>query len=197
MALRIDTFNKKLAALNVELVRDEDEGQTYFYIIDTETEDQLGEMITVAKINDLTEAQWMEEINERIAERETDEEEEEESEGDDSTMAGTLNKYRPTYVKTVNWSGSASVDNGDEVAELLRGLNPDETCAIADHLFGEIPGTHFAKYQNLNRGQRRMNAGNRIRALIKRGEKTAADLQAAIRGDDLTDGLYEVEIPAL
>ncbi|MNO38269.1 hypothetical protein D3C76_283700 [compost metagenome] len=189
MALRIDTFNKKLAALNVELVRDEDEGQTYFYVIDTETEDQLGEMITVAKINDLTEAQWMEEINERIAEREVEEEsdDEESDEEDDSTMAGTLNKYRPGYVKTVNWSGSASVDNGDEVAEMLRGLNPDETCAIADHLFGEIPGTHFAKYQYLNRGQRRMNAGNRIRALIKRGEKTAADLQAAIRGDDLVD----------
>lgn len=186
MALRIDTFNKKLAALNVQLVRGEDEGQTYFYVIDTNTEDQLGEMIEVAKINDLTEAQWMEEIEECIAQREV-EDEDEESEEEDSTMAGTLNKYRPTYVKTVNWSGTASVDNGDEVAEMLRGLNPDETCAIADHLFGELPGTHFAKYQYLNRGQRRMNAGNRIRALIKRGEKTAADLQAAIKGDDLID----------
>lgn len=118
---------------------------------------------------------------------ELDDAEDEESEEETGTMSETLAKYRATYVPTVNYSGAKSVDNGDEVAELLRGLSPDETCAVADHLFGEMAGTHWEKYQSLNKGQRRMNAGNRIRALIKRGEKTVEDLAAAIKGDDLID----------
>lgn len=184
MALRIDHLNKKISAQvgAIELVRDE-EG-CFTFEIDGETCDFE---INAEKLSDLPQAEWLAMAVQALADAEPEDEESDEDEDDESTMSGTLNKYRPTYVKTVNFSGSASVDNGDEVAELLRGLNPDETCAIADHLFGEIPGTHFAKYQYLNRGQRRMNAGNRIRALIKRGEKTAADLQAAIRGDDLVD----------
>lgn len=182
MALRIDHLNKKLANHGVQLIRD-DEGTLIFVAMD-------GEEITPAecgKLNEMTEAEWMAAAEAAHEQWLEEADKEEESDEDDSTMSGTLAKYRPGYVKTVNYSGTASVDNGDEVAELLRGLNPDETCAIADHLFGELPGTHFEKYQYLNKGQRRMNAGNRIRALIRRGEKTVDDLQAAIRGDDLVD----------
>jgi len=120
-------------------------------------------------------------------EEETEEELDDEAEETEVTMSKILLKYRATYVKAVSNSGNASLNNGDEVAALLQALSPDETCAVADHLFGEFPGTHFAKYQGLNNGSRRMNAGNRIRALIKRGTKTIADLEAAIRGDDLVD----------
>lgn len=114
-----------------------------------------------------------------------------------SKMSSTLVKYRPIYVKSTSANGNASLHNGDEVAELLSRLSPDETCAVADHLFGEFPGTHYEKYARLNLGSRRMNAGNRIRALIKRGEKTIADLEAAIKGDDLKcsdDEMFETEI---
>jgi hypothetical protein len=121
------------------------------------------------------------------ADEHDDPELDDEPEEETGTMSETLAKYRATYVPTVNYSGAKSVDNGDKVAELLRGLSPDETCAVADHLFGEMAGTHWEKYQSLNKGQRRMNAGNRIRALIKRGEKTVEDLAAAIKGDDLID----------
>lgn len=133
----------------------------------------------------------------KLAYRSALEIEDDESEEETGTMSETLAKYRATYVPTVNYSGAKSVDNGDEVAELLRGLSPDETCAVADHLFGEMAGTHWEKYQSLNKGQRRMNAGNRIRALIKRGEKTVEDLAAAIKGDDLKasdDEMFEMEV---
>lgn len=124
-------------------------------------------------------------------------EEEEEEEEVGSKMSSTLVKYRPIYVKSTSANGNASLHNGDEVAELLSHLSPDETCAVADHLLGEFPGTHYEKYARLNLGSRRMNAGNRIRALIRRGEKTIADLEAAIKGDDLKcsdDEMYETEI---
>lgn len=101
-------------------------------------------------------------------------------------MSNTLIKYRPGYTKTTSYNGSASLDNDDEVAELLRGLSPDETCAVADVIMGTEPMFHVEKYQSLNPGSRRMNAGNRIRGAIRRGDKTLADLEAAIKGDDLT-----------
>jgi hypothetical protein len=102
-------------------------------------------------------------------------------------MSGTLLQYRPVYVPTVAYSGNSSLDNGDEVAALLRGLSPDETCAVADRLFGLPPMYHWERWQHLNKGQRRMNAGNRIRAVIRREERTLDDLLAALKGDDLTE----------
>lgn len=183
MALRIDHFNKKLAALNVELVKDE-EGE-YFYVIDTDTEDQLGEMIIVAKLNQLTEEQWMEEINERIALREVEEEEGDEEE-EEGKMSETLRKYRQGYAKTTSYNGNHSLDNGDQVAELMRGMSPQEACALADKAFGESEFHHWEKYQHLNPGSRRMNAGNRIRAAVRRGDLTIEQLRDAVAGKDIT-----------
>lgn len=102
-------------------------------------------------------------------------------------MSSTLLQYRPVYVPTVSYSGNASLDNGDEVAALLRGLSPDETCALADAVFGVDPGHHWEKWQHLNAGQRRMNAGNRIRAVVRRGECTIEDLAALVGGSDLVE----------
>lgn len=113
-----------------------------------------------------------------------DDEESEDEEGE-GKMSETLRKYREVYVPTTSYNGNASLDNGDEVAALLRGLSPDETCAVADALFEVAPGHHWERWQSLNAGSRRMNAGNRIRALVRRGEKTVADLEAAINLKDL------------
>ena len=93
------------------------------------------------------------------------------------SMSETVAKYRLGYVKVVSYSGNNSLDNGDDVAEILRGMSPDETCALADKVF-EAPAFHHAeRWQHLNAGSRRMNAGNRIRAAFKRGEVTAQQLR--------------------
>lgn len=102
-------------------------------------------------------------------------------------MSSTLLQYRPVYVPTTSYSGNASLDNGDEVAALLRGLSPDETCAIADAVLNVAPGHHWEKWQHLNAGQRRMNAGNRIRAVVRRGECTVEDLANIVGGAGLTE----------
>lgn len=186
MAIRIDHLNKALATEigNIELQKFDG----YFTFFDDES-NQLGESVMVNSISQLTKEQWMDLAQEAFdsAEEAANLEGDDEEESEEATMSKILLKYRATYVKVVSNSGNASLNNGDEVAALLQGLSPDETCAVADHLFGELPGTHFEKYAHLNNGSRRMNAGNRIRALIKRGEKSVADLEAAIKGDDLVD----------
>ena len=115
-----------------------------------------------------------------------EEEEEDEEEEDEGKMAQTLRKYRQGYVKTASYNGNHSLDNGDEVAELLRGMSPQEVCALADKAFGQPEFHHWEKYQSLNVGSRRMNAGNRIRAAVKRGDLTIDDLKAAVAGKDIT-----------
>lgn len=85
-------------------------------------------------------------------------------------MARTLDKYRDKYQRCVAYSGKASLNNGDAVAQLLKNASPQEACETADRLLGLEVGTLFAKYRHLNPGQIRMNASNKIRGAIKRGE---------------------------
>lgn len=109
------------------------------------------------------------------------EESDEDDEGNEKSMSNTLKKYREGYVHTTNYKGTASMDNGDAVAEALRMLSPSEVCAVADELFGEFVGHHWNKYERLNIGSRRMNAGNRIRAGVKRGDFTVEQVEKATR----------------
>lgn len=181
-------------ALQIEI------GQTIVNVTDAEgTPEQIvsikGRWVKLSNGQSISRAQALEGLEIHLANEAADaEDEESDDEEVGSKMASTLVKYRPIYVKSTSANGNSSLHNGDEVAELLSHLSPDETCAVADHLFGEFPGTHYEKYARLNLGSRRMNAGNRIRALIKRGEKTIADLEAAIKGDDLTEGMDEAEV---
>lgn len=85
-------------------------------------------------------------------------------------MSDQLKKYRVGYIKSVGPDGSRSMSNGDDLAQHLEGKSWEEVCKLADEVLGEEVGFHAAKYQNLNLGARRMNAGNRIRAAIKRGD---------------------------
>lgn len=185
MALRIDHLNKKLAALGIVLVRGEEEG---FEFNELESGEFIDSVEGVEKINDMTEAEWLE-MGEAIAltlaetRQEEDDEEEDEETG---KMSETLRKYREAYAKTTSYNGNHSLDNGDEVAALLRGMSPSDTCALADKVMGEAEFHHWEKWQHLNAGSRRMNAGNRIRGAVKRGEVTLQQLEDWVAGKDIT-----------
>jgi hypothetical protein len=95
-------------------------------------------------------------------------------------MSLTLLKYRGGYVKAVSYTSGPTLDNGDAVAQALRGHSPEQVCAIADAIFGEPIGTHFERWIHLNIGQRRMNAGNRLRAAAKKDESILESIQKLI-----------------
>lgn len=87
-----------------------------------------------------------------------------------SNLASTISKYRAAYVPTLAASGKKSLSNGDELALWLAGREADEVMAIAEIALGFAEGELALKYAHLNKGQQRMNAGNRLRAAGKRGE---------------------------
>ena len=90
--------------------------------------------------------------------------------GSAASMSRQLQKYRGGYKVCITASGTKSLNNGDAVAQFLEAKDWLEVCNLADEVLGEEPGFHAAKYERLNPGQRRMNAGNRIRAAVKRGD---------------------------
>lgn len=93
------------------------------------------------------------------------------------TLSTTMRKYRSGYEPTVAYSGRVSLNKGDEVATILAGKSPADVLTMAEALLGLEAGELVARYAKLNPGQQRMNGGNRIRAAIKRGDATIADLK--------------------
>jgi hypothetical protein len=108
--------------------------------------------------------------------------EEAEEEQDASPLARQMRKYRAGYTAGVNASGSKTLTTGDRLAEALLPLFPAGVCALADVVLQEAPGFHAARYAILNPGQQRMNAGNRIRAWLRKNESStdAVLAQAAV-----------------
>ena len=96
-------------------------------------------------------------------------------------MADQLKQRRAGYLPTTAYSGKPSLNNGDEVALLLAGLTPQEVCTLAERICLLPAGELWTRYENLNVGQQRMNAGNRVRGAIKRGEVAAADLPSFLQ----------------
>ena len=96
-----------------------------------------------------------------------------------AAMSGQLARYRVGYKVSITASGSKSLSNGDEVATFLQMKTPEEVCRIADYVCDQPLGWHEAKYESLNPGQKRMNAGNKIRARVKKGEITIDEIKAA------------------
>lgn len=80
-----------------------------------------------------------------------------------------LARYRGSYKDTTAASGHKSKNNGDAVAIALAGAEPLVVVAAAERLAGLAEGELLAKYAKLNPGQQRMNSGNRIRNLVKKG----------------------------
>lgn len=99
-----------------------------------------------------------------------DEQEQDEIESTGGRMAQTLARYRARYPKAVKPNGKSTQDLNDQIAQLLRPLDPVEVCNIADRIFNVPTGTHALKYAHLNNGQQRMNSGNRIRAAFKKAD---------------------------
>ena len=177
MALRIDHLNKKLASFGVTLTREDD-----VYILE-HVEGESQEVEGVEKINDWTEAEWLAAAEEFSAEQVIEAEEEfEDDEEENNTMSQTLMRYRTNYVGAVSYTQGATLDNGDELAQTLRGLSPEQVCKIADGVFGEPAGTHFARWEHLNVGQRRMNAGNRLRAAAKKNAEVMVTVRGLVAG---------------
>ena len=113
------------------------------------------------------------EVNAMDAELEDDDE-------DDKRMSKRLDRYRKDYHDSVSYSGKKSKVNGDDVALALMGLTPEQVMAAAENILDLPEGELVAKYAHLNPGQRRMNAGNRIRAAVKREDITIDEVKAVV-----------------
>ena len=64
----------------------------------------------------------------------------------------------------VSANGNATMDNGDQIAKKLRGMELDAVYAEAARILGETQTALRQKYGHLNVGMQRMNLGNRMRA---------------------------------
>lgn len=94
---------------------------------------------------------------------------------DGNKMAGVLANYRAGYIPSIAASGKKSLSNGDAVAKALEGINAREVLLMTESLLGLPSGTLQAQYARLNPGQQRMNAGNRLRAALKKGVIAVVD----------------------
>ena len=80
-------------------------------------------------------------------------------------LKGAAARYvKHPEVKTA--SGASAIDNGDPVAEQLRGKSLDEVYTIAAKACEVEEAVLRARYQHLNLGFQRMNLGNKIRGVV-------------------------------
>jgi hypothetical protein len=92
-----------------------------------------------------------------------------------------LRHYKPNYESYQLGNGNLSMDNGDDVAQILRGASPETVMRAAEKLKGLEPGHLAERYKDRNNGAKRMNAGNVIRGCYKRGDKTVAEIRKVIK----------------
>lgn len=119
-----------------------------------------------------------------------------------ASMAEQLRAARVHYAKTKRPDGASSADCADAIAKALRDYEPVEVCEVCDRVFGLEIGTTAHKYFGLNPGQKRMNAGNRIRASWKKawaaGDRREiariADLVGVALPDDFLDEVMVQEM---
>ena len=95
-------------------------------------------------------------------------------------MSKTLRKYAEGYEPSLCASGRKSLNTGDKIAHLLAGLEPLAVIQAAESVLGMESGELSERYEKLNHGQQRMNAGNLIRSAHKRGEISVAAVKRAI-----------------
>ena len=120
--------------------------------------------------------EWLPDDEEDLDDDEGDVEEAlDEAEEHASKMAEALRKARVRYVKDRRPSGAATAHNGDLIAKELRDYDPLDVCRLADRCLEQPIGWHAARYEGLNNGQIRMNAGNKIRGAWKKAHSVAAD----------------------
>ena len=96
------------------------------------------------------------------------------------SKAQQLAQYKAGYETYQTATGNLSMDNGDDVALILRGASPEVVMRAAEKLKGLEPGTLAERYKDRNPGAKRMNSGNIIRAYVKR-EGTVKQVREAIK----------------
>ena len=82
-------------------------------------------------------------------------------------------KYLSRYNRVKLEDGAIVKDNGDDAAQLLRGVELDEVFKIVAHKLGVTIKSLHEKYDHLNNGQQRMNLGNRLRKALRDADKAA------------------------
>lgn len=83
-------------------------------------------------------------------------------------------KYLDNYHRHNLGGGLVVVDNGDRVAQELRGLELNEVYALVAKVTHTNGDDLVERYAGLNAGQQRMNLGNRLRGFYKREEARLA-----------------------
>ena len=86
---------------------------------------------------------------------------------DNLTKNGIVNPARRAAYVATKVGGVVCLDNGDEVATRLRGMELDDVIDIAASVLGVTMTELRDQYAHLNNGQIRMNIGNRIRKAVK------------------------------
>lgn len=106
-----------------------------------------------------------------------------EAEGTESpkrSKSEQLARYKERYVPYETATG-VSMDNGDDIALILRGAAPEVVVRAAEKLKQLEPGTLAERYADRNPGAKRMNAGNIIRGFERRGDATVAEIKKVIK----------------
>lgn len=83
-------------------------------------------------------------------------------------MKDVLKAHKENYTKTKGEDGKQHFDNGDEVAEALRGADLDSVYSHVAKELGVTAKSLKEKYGHLNPGQQRMNLGNRLRGHMRK-----------------------------
>ena len=106
---------------------------------------------------------------------------------DPKRMAEKLKRARARYEPTVAYTGRLSSNTGDELSIFLAGMAPIDVCYLADLVCidetGPIALFHWSKYEHLNPGSIRMNAGNKIRSRVKSGLVTLPELRNLLKSE--------------
>lgn len=83
----------------------------------------------------------------------------------EASTKATIKVDREKYQTTRSASGAKSLNNGDQVAELLNGLDVE---AVHDIGSEALETDTREKYAHLNGGMQRMNVGNRLRGFVNK-----------------------------
>lgn len=96
--------------------------------------------------------------------------------GDEAPMSALRTK-KDVYIK-----GQRSVICGDDVSQVLDGLDPAQKVRVAYLLTKDTDKpVKISEWDHLNNGQRAMNAANRIRGLLNQEETTVTAIKAAVK----------------
>lgn len=88
--------------------------------------------------------------------------------------AGYLPQYEAYATTMRDGTVRRSIDKGDDVAHLLRGLSLEQVYAAVAKEAGQSTKTLVARFEHLNPGMQRMNLGNMLRRVRREAAKVVA-----------------------